>query len=192
MTTASSRRPCSLAKMNSATPMTSRQPARAPEIAAERFSSSGARVASIAIDVATNDPMREIAATHVGEPVDVARAAKRAGEEDAAHVRDDGGDEHERGPVVDLAHEQARRGFEREAQHRSVRAPQVAPAWHVSVRRPVARAIASRRLPRPAPSRPRKVRGRPTRSQCRAPGGLALIQAWLRCAASWLPARSPR
>ena len=54
-----------------------------------------------------------------------------------------------------------------------------------------ARAIASCRRRRPAPSRPRKAQGRPTRSQCRAPAGPALIEAWLRCAASWPPALVP-
>ena len=54
------------------------------------------------------------------DPVDLAGPAERAGEEDAHEVDDDGGDEQQRGPVVDLAHHQAGPHVEAEVERRLV------------------------------------------------------------------------
>ena len=56
-------------------------------------------------------------------PVELARLAERAGEEDAQHVQADDGDEEQRGPVVDLAHEQAAADVERDVQRGAVAPP---------------------------------------------------------------------
>jgi hypothetical protein len=55
------------------------------------------------------------------QPVDLARLAVGAGEEDAEPVRDDRGHEHVRRPVVDLAHEQAAADVEADVQRGRVR-----------------------------------------------------------------------
>ena len=47
------------------------------------------------------------------EPVDFARLAESAGEEDAQHVQPDGGDEQQSCPVVHLAHQQTATDVER-------------------------------------------------------------------------------
>ena len=49
-----------------------------------------------------------------------ARAPERAGEEDTQLMHDDGGDEHERRPMVHLAHHQAGANLERKVQGRRV------------------------------------------------------------------------
>ncbi len=51
-------------------------------------------------------------------PVELARLAERAGEEHPEHVHADAGDEHQRGPVVDLADEQSTADVERQPQGR--------------------------------------------------------------------------
>ena len=51
-------------------------------------------------------------------PVQLTRLAERPGEEDAEHVDADAGDEHERGPVMDLPHEEAAAQIERYPQRR--------------------------------------------------------------------------
>ena len=55
---------------------------------------------------------------HADQPVDLARPAERAGEEDPTGVHDDRGQEHERRPVVDLAHQQPGAHVERQPHHR--------------------------------------------------------------------------
>src|SRR5437016_4358484 len=49
-----------------------------------------------------------------------ARPAERAREEHAAEVQDDGGDEHQRGPVVDLSHDETGAHVEAEANGRPI------------------------------------------------------------------------
>jgi hypothetical protein len=57
---------------------------------------------------------------HADQPVGLPRPAEGAGEEDAHQVHDDRGDEHQRGPVVDLADEQTAADVERQIQRRVV------------------------------------------------------------------------
>ena len=59
---------------------------------------------------------REDEQDEADHPVELAGLAEGAGEEDAQHVHADAGDEHERGPVVDLTHEQTTADVERQAQ----------------------------------------------------------------------------
>ena len=54
------------------------------------------------------------------DPVDLTRPPERPREEDATQVDDDGADEHERGPVVDLTHHQAGAHVEAEVEARPV------------------------------------------------------------------------
>ena len=76
--------------------------------------SSGQRIAGDAL------PEREQQQAEPDQPVDLARPPERAGEEDASQVDGDRAEEHERRPVVDLAHEQARLDLERQPHHRVV------------------------------------------------------------------------
>jgi hypothetical protein len=55
------------------------------------------------------------------QPVELARLAERAGEEDPEHVHHDRHHEHQRGPVVDLPHQQAAAHVERDVQGAGVR-----------------------------------------------------------------------
>ena len=57
---------------------------------------------------------------HADHPVDLARPAERAGEEHAAQVHDDGGEEQQRRPVVDLAHHQPGPHVEAQVERRPV------------------------------------------------------------------------
>ena len=61
---------------------------------------------------------REDEQDEADHPVQLTRLAERTGEEDAQHVHADAGDEHERGPVVDLADQQAAAQVERDVQRR--------------------------------------------------------------------------
>ncbi len=69
ITTASSSRPCWLAKMNRALAVISRNPATMPSAMQARSSLIGARVAATAMDVAVTDPMRERPAIQTGDPL---------------------------------------------------------------------------------------------------------------------------
>ncbi len=62
------------------------------------------------------------------EPVGLARAAERTGEEDAQQVHDDRGHEQQRGPVVDLAHEEPAADVEGHLQGGVVRRRHLDPA----------------------------------------------------------------
>ena len=64
---------------------------------------------------------REHEQRHADDPVELARPAERAGEEDAAEVGDDRREEQQRGPVVDLAHHEPGAHVEAEADRRLVR-----------------------------------------------------------------------
>ena len=74
----------------------------------------GERVAGEAVED------REHEQRHADDPVELAWSAERAGEEDAAEVRHDRRDEHQRGPVVDLAHHEAGAHVEAEPHRRLV------------------------------------------------------------------------
>ena len=54
------------------------------------------------------------------DPVDFARLAECAGEEHAEHVQTDCGDEQQRGPVVNLAHEKSATNVERQVERRRI------------------------------------------------------------------------
>jgi hypothetical protein len=58
---------------------------------------------------------------HADDPVDLAGLAERAGEEDAAEVSDDRGDEEVGGPVMDLPHDEPSSNVEADADRRLVR-----------------------------------------------------------------------
>ena len=64
---------------------------------------------------------REDQQRHADHPVDLARPAERAGEEDPREVHDDRGDEQQRRPVVDLAHHEPGPDVEAEVERRLVR-----------------------------------------------------------------------
>ena len=74
----------------------------------------GQRVAEVALEHGQDQQQR---ADH---PVGLARAAERAGEEDAGQVHHDRRGEQQRGPVVDLADEQATAHLEGDVQRRLV------------------------------------------------------------------------
>ena len=74
----------------------------------------GQRVAGEALEDAEQEQQ---GADH---PVELARLAERAGEEDAQHVDDHRGDEDHRGPVVHLPHQQAAADVEGDVQRRGV------------------------------------------------------------------------
>ena len=69
MSTASSRRPCWLAKMNNALAIMSKNPAIMPRPMRGRSSLSGAPITTTAAAVAVNEPMRERAAIQAGAPL---------------------------------------------------------------------------------------------------------------------------
>ena len=74
----------------------------------------GQRVAGEALEDAQDQQQR------ADDPVDLARLAERAGEEDAHHVDEHRGDEQHRGPVVHLPHEQSAADVERDVEGRGV------------------------------------------------------------------------
>jgi hypothetical protein len=71
-------------------------------------------------EYAIRSPVPEQQQRDADQPVDVARLAERAGEEDADGVERDRADERDRRPVMDLPHHEPRSHLERDAQHRVV------------------------------------------------------------------------